>query len=283
MVYTPRVHRKSPHRLDLYRLAVQHPEAEVAFLSRAYRHYFPRNEPTRLREDFAGTAAVAGAWVGQSEDHRALAIEKHAPTALWANRYLTRSADRRAGDVHVVVADVLDVATPKVDVVAALNFSAFIYHDRPALLAYLRHARRCLAKRGVLVLDAFGGPGAMRPGTQDRRVQPDGDVIGLAGPFTYTWEQRSFDHLSHRIDCRIHFRGLAGQRGRTRDVIDAFRYDWRLWSLPELLELAAEAGFDRADAWCDARGLGAWDGRYRPARKLPSREDWVAYVVAAKG
>lgn len=263
-----------PHKLDLYRHAVQHPEAEVQFFHRAWASCFGRNAelPTRLREDFAGTAAVAAEWVDLSDDHRAVAVEKHRPTARWAERAARRRLGVRARDLHVVEADVFDLAAPRVDIVAATNFSAFIFHERDELRRYLRHARRCLGPRGLLVLDAFGGPGAMRPGEQARRVRPRADAD--VPPFTYVWEQRAFDHLTHRIDCRIHFQ-LGGSTRR-----DAFRYDWRLWTLPELLELMAEAGFDRADAWCDEADE---PGRYRPLRRLPAREDWVAYVIGVKG
>ncbi len=268
---------RRPHKLDLYRLAVQHPPAEVAFLRRAYTHYFPRHEPTRLREDFCGSAAVAAEWVALDEDHRALGVDTHRPTLRWADRRATRVLGSRAQDLHLIHADVLEVTAPRVDIVCALNFSAFIYHTRPSLLRYLRHARRCLDRRGLFVLDTFGGPGAIRPGVQTRRVTPPADEA--TPPFTYRWEQRAFDHATARIDCRIHF-DLPGRP--MHRVRDAFRYDWRLWTLPELRELVGEAGFDRVDVWCDgfdpARGTS--DGLYRPVGSLPAREDWVAYVVA---
>lgn len=252
-----------PHKLALYRAAVQHPAAEVALLRRMYRRSFKR-EALRLRDDFAGTAALAAEWVAQSEDHRALAVEKHRPTAVWAEREAKRTLGERAVDLPIVCADVMELSSPRVDVVCALNFSAFIYHDRRSLLAYLRHARRCLDGRGLIVLDAFGGPGAMTPGTQERRV--DG--------MTYSWEQRSYDHLTGRIDCRIHF-----SIGR-RTARDAFRYDWRLWTVPELRGLLAEAGCGRVEVWCDtldASGRQS-DGRYRPQQRLPARHDFIAYV-----
>jgi SAM-dependent methyltransferase len=254
------------HKLDLYRWAVQHPLAEAAFLERCYAHHVG-GEPTRLREDFAGTSVVSGAWVLQDEDRRALAVEKHGPTARWAHRHARRTLGERAQDLVIVEADVMDLRSPRVDVVAALNFSALIYHDRPALVRYLRHARQCLDRRGVVVLDVFGGPGAERVGEQQRDVEPD--ESGIA-PFTYTWEQRAFDAVRRRIDCRIHF-GVAGKNRR-----DAFRYDWRLWTLPELLDAFAAAGYDGAAVWCDRADR---PGRYEPVATLPAREDWVAYVV----
>lgn len=254
------------HRLDLYRLAVQHPLAEAAFLERCYRHYFD-DEPTRLREDFAGTSAVSAAWVMPDEDRRALAIEHHGPTARWAQRYVDRTLGHRAEDVVIVEADVQDLRSPRVDIVCALNFSALIYHDRDALRRYLQHAKRCLDGRGIVVLDVFGGPGATRPQQQSRQVEPDEAEYP---PFTYTWEQRSFDAVSRRIDCRIHF-DVAGRRRPS-----AFRYDWRLWTLPDLTDEMLAAGFGAAAVWCDRPKR---PGAYAPVDKLPPREDWIAYVV----
>ncbi|MEX2213572.1 MAG: hypothetical protein WD768_05565 [Phycisphaeraceae bacterium] len=261
---------KRPHKLSLYQAAVQHPQAEVSFLARAYLHY--RGElPTRLREDFAGTCAVAGAWVQMHEDCRALAVESHGPTARWAQREQAKELGEAAQDLHIVEADVMALASPKVDVVCALNFSTFIYHDRAALLRYFKHARKCLAKNGLLVIDAYGGPGAMKVAAQRRRVE------GL--PCEYVWEQVSCNAIDARVDCRIHF---AFDDGST--MKSAFRYDWRLWTLPELVELMREAGFAQAQVWCDQYDAkkGTSDGVYRPLARMNEREDWVAYVIGVK-
>jgi len=259
-----------PHKLALYEAAVQHPLAEVRFLDRAYRHYHGQT-PLLLREDFAGTAAVAAAWCESHPERQAMAIEAHGPTLRRALR-----KHRHVADLHGVEAEVMDVAAPRVDVVAALNFSAFIHHHRPAMLAYLKHAKRCLRRPGLLVLDAFGGPGAMRVGTQSRDVEPDDPALGR---FTYHWEQRRYDAATGRIDCRIHFTDPVGRQRR-----NAFRYDWRLWTLPELIDLLAAAGLTNPEVWCDRLDptTGRSDGRFRPVRTLANREDWVAYLVASR-
>ena len=167
---------------------------------------------------------------------------------------------------------------------AALNFSVFEYHSRDALRAYFKSARRSLRKRGVIVFDVFGGPGAMRVSEQRRDVVPskadaitDGEPIPSA--FGYRWEQRAFDAVSGRIDCRIHF-DLDAKTTRA----SAFRYDWRLWTLPELVELLGEAGFAEPTVWCDTydEQAGQSDGVYRPMPEMSAREDWVAYVVARR-
>lgn len=260
-----------PHRLELYRLAVQHPEAEVDFLLRAYGGDAP-GQALLLKEDFAGTAAVAAAWVASSPHRQAMAVERHTPTVRWAWRRAQRELGPRADDLHLVCADVRDVHRPRIDVVAALNFSILTWHAPADLVRYLRVARRSLRPGGVFVADVYGGPGAMQTGVQTRRVTPPTET-GLP-PFEYRWEQRSYDHLTSRTDCRIHF---AFDDGRI--VTSAFRYDWRLWSLAELTEAMTAAGFTGTQVWSDRDGS---DGRYRPVKTLPARHDWIAYVVGRR-
>lgn len=248
---------KRPHRLELYEHAVQQPGAEAALLGRMYEAMNEGEVAGLLREDFAGTCAVAAAWCESHPERQAMAIENHGPTLRWAERQRGEIED-----LHLVEADVMAVASPKVDVTAALNFSTLIYHDEAALLAYLRHARKGLLPGGVLVMDLFGGPGAQRRGTQTRPA--DG--------FTYQWEQRAFDAVTHRIDCRIHFTLPDGQ-----EIKSAFRYDWRLWTPPELLTLLAKAGFGRVEVWSEAK-----NGRIGPVKRIPPVEDWVVYLVAQR-
>lgn len=280
---------RRPHKLDLYRLAVQHPEAEAAFLMRAYAHYRGGAMPTRLREDFAGTAAVAAHFVELHDDHRALAVESHGPTLRWAERRVAMELGDRAEDLIFIEADAAAVGPPdlpKVDVTAALNFSVFIYHTRDALRDYFRSARRGLRPGGLLLLDAYGGPGAMRVGEQRRPVslpRPQRDRLGLRS-LQYRWEQRTYDAVTGRVDCRIHF-AIGETGGHERRIVrNVFRYDWRLWTLPELCEVLTEAGFSRTDVWCEAttRAGDRGGGRYRPTRHMPAREDWVAYVVGVR-
>ena len=252
-----------PHFLDLYRLAVQNPLAEVAFVEHAWAHHHgDASEPMLLREDFAGTCAVAAAWVQSDPDRQAMAIELDEPTTQWAVERFTDP------DLHIVQADVKAVDEPMVDVTLALNFSVLIYHNEEALQGYFAHALAGLHPGGLLILDLFGGPGVDQPSVQSRQVEPD---EGGFAPFIYQWEQRGRAPQTSRIDCRIHFDLDGGQR-----LEDAFVYDWRLWSPEQIIDLARQAGFDQAIPW--------WSdpserGRHEPVQALPDAQDWVGYVV----
>ena len=256
-----------PHALDLYRLAVQHPLAEVAFIEHAWAHYHGQgSEPMLLREDFAGTCAVAAAWCASDPQRQAMAVELDEPTAQWAAQRFDDT------DLHILVDDVLAVDGPLVDVTLSLNFSTLIYHDASALTAYLAHAQRCLNPGGLLILDVFGGRSVAEPIVQRRRVEPD---EGGFEPFDYVWEQRGLDAATKRIDCRIHFELNDGLR-----LQDAFSYDWRLRSPGELIAAAKRAGFNEASLWWAKPGAA---GRYQPISATPDADDWVGYVVCRAG
>ncbi|MEM1209127.1 MAG: class I SAM-dependent methyltransferase [Planctomycetota bacterium] len=255
-------------RLWHYQRAVQQPEAVVTTIERIGIELLGQ-APTRLREDFAGTAAIAEAWVRLSEDHRALAVEHDQATAAWAARRIDADLGERAIDCPVVVADVMDLVGPRVDAVAALNFSIGEWHDRPSLVRYLKHARRCLDRRGVVIVDLFGGRGAWHaPRRQRRRIVPsDGE------PFDYVWEQRAVDPVRSRVTCTMHF-----DREDGRWIDDAFAYDWRLWGVRELTDAMADAGLE-AGVWAaGGKGRGM-----QPVDRLPGEDDWVAWVVGVKG
>ena len=220
---------RTADRHVLYQLSVQAPETDARFYDRWFRKYAGR--PLRLlREDFCGTAVLACHHVKRHPENRAIGVDLHWPTLAWGRIHNVRpqldaAQQRRLRLVH---ADVRAVRTPKVDAVVALNFSYAVFQTRADLLAYLRVAFASLRPGGVLFADAWGGPDVLLAKTDRHR---------RAG-FVYEWEQRAFDPVTHRVQCAIHFAFPDGSRMR-----DAFVYDWRLWTLPELRELFAEAGF----------------------------------------
>ena len=195
--------------------------------------------PARLREDFCGTAALACRWAARGPSRRAWGVDLHGVTLAWARRHRLPHLGDAAGRLTLVHGDARRVRGPRVDVVAALNYSYWVFHRREQLRAYFRTARRSLARSGLLILDAFGGTGAAQALVESRHVPasrgPAGERIP---PFRYTWEQADFNPVEHRMRCHIHFRLRDG-----RELRRAFSYDWRLWTLPEIRELLAEAGF----------------------------------------
>lgn len=266
-------------RHALYEAAVQGVEHELDLFERIYRGL--RGRPfRRLREDFCGTAQLACAWVMRDPSHRAWGVDLDPEPLAWARRIhfpVMRSAAKR---VTLSRRDARAVAGPPVDVVCAMNFSYWVFHQRRELVRYFTAVRRTLRRDGLLIVNAFGGTEAMEPLVEKRRVPATNAADGTWLPsFLYEWEHLDFDPISHRIRCDIHFRFNDGTRMRR-----AFHYDWRMWSLPEIREAMADAGFARSEVWLEnmSTTTGAGTGVYRRRERAQNQEGWLAIVVGVR-
>jgi hypothetical protein len=186
----------------------------------------------------------------------------------WGRTHNVRGLDaEQQSRVKLIQGDVLDVGHELVDVTVAFNFSWSILTERPTLLRYLRAARATLKADGLLFLDVYGGPEAQQETVVRRRCEG----------FTYVWEQRAFDPIGGIGQNAIHFEFRDGSMLR-----NAFRYDWRLWSLPELRDLLREAGFSRSQVLWEGtcRETGQGNDVFSPRERAESALAWIAYVVA---
>jgi len=269
--------RSAPlHRHYLYSAAVQSVEADLKFFRRVYK----RNHGKlfrRFREDFCGTAVLACDWVRRGAKHEAWGIDLDRKTLDWGRKRYVPRLGEGASRLHLLCEDVCQVTEPKVDLIAALNFSYSVFKTREGLVGYFRQVRRSLAEGGVFVLDAWGGTEAMCEEVDKRKIEAETAFDGTKVPaFTYVWEQARFNPIDHEILCHIHFRLPDGTKLKR-----AFSYDWRLWTLPEMCELLAEAGFDSSEVYTEG-----WDddedeadGVFRRRTYFENQEGWVAYVV----
>ncbi len=262
----PPLTARTADKLDLYQRSVQSPDVDVSQMQRLHKRLVGR--PLRLlREDFCGTAQICCEFVGRHRDNRALGIDLHRPTLEWGRRHnveaLTEEQQQR---VNLVQDNVLHVHRPLADLNCAMNFSYCVFKTRPELRAYLRSARRGLKKNGVMLMDVYGGPSAQEEEQETTRK----------GGFMYIWDQSRFDPITHHTLCRIHFAFRDGSRLR-----NAFTYDWRLWTLPELQELMAEAGFRNIHVLWEGtdRESGEGNGVYYRARRGQADHGWISYVV----
>lgn len=248
-------------RFALYELCAQNPARDARMLRAIHG-----GEPRVLGEDFSGTAAISRAWVSLWRGARAVAVDHDAEP-------LARARGVRA--VRVRRADVMDVSDP-VDLIGVLNFSICELHTRRALVRYLRHARSRLSPGGALVVDIYGGSDAFATGVITQRVKaPSGEVI------RYQWEQRHADALSGRVVNAMHF-SIGTVRGGGTRLADAFVYDWRLWSVPELREAMTDAGFRLAEVYPRVAGATDADGNlyvHPIGDDEGAGESYVVYVV----
>jgi hypothetical protein len=255
-------------RYELYEAAVHDAKAEVRFIRRAFTRLRGR-EPRTFREDFSGPASAACEWVRRGERCRAIGVDIDPEVLEWGRSHrLMRLGPAARRRVTLLNADVLRVRTGPVDVIAALNFSYWVFKSRRMLLGYFRRARRSLTADGILVLDAFGGYEACQEIEEHTRHRR----------FTYVWDQARYSPVTGDFQCHIHFRFPDGSR-----MDRAFSYDWRLWTLPELQELLLEAGFRRVTVyWEGDDGNGGGNGVFRPDAHGDADATWLAYLVAEK-
>jgi hypothetical protein len=258
-------------RYFLYTHSVQGAEHDAELLWKMMRkvHAHPLPKSPLLQEDFCGTAALCYEWVKLGTTHRAAGIDLDSDALDWGTQNHTHGMKKAQLDrVEMIHDDVLVDHGKKPDVICALNFSYFFIQDRATLKKYFSACRKTLAKNGVLILDSFGGPGYLMPHTDRRRNDEEN--------FTYWWEIETFDAISNRIKCHIHFQ-RDGEAKRNR----VFSYDWRLWSIPEITDVLRECGFTHVEYWAeglDANGHG--DGIFKPTKSETECETWITYIVA---
>lgn len=258
--------RADPH--VLYEKSVQNVEAEVEFLESAFEELRGR-KPVSFREDFCGTAAAACRWVSVNRRHRAVAVDIDAKVLEWGRTHnLSRLTRAQRGRIELRKADVRRVRTLPADIVGAFNFSYWCFKERPVLLDYFRAVRRSLTEDGLFFLDVFGGAEAYTECREKTKQRG----------FTYIWEQASYEPVSGRYVCYIHFKFPDGSRLKR-----AFSYDWRLWSLPELRDLLEEAGFrDSHVYWEGEDEEGEPNGEYSRVETGENDPAWIAYLVAER-
>ncbi len=261
-------------RHALYQMAVQDPETEIELMTEKFTELRGR-APRSLREDFCGTALLSVAWAASASERSAVGVDLCADTLAWGRRH---NVDMASADVRrrttLVEGNVLDVAVPPVDLTCAFNFSYNIFKTRAELLRYFQAARRGVKDDGALVVDVYGGSGAIDALEEERDIDDE--------KISFVWEQEKFNPVTHEAQCHIHFAFADGSR-----LERAFSYDWRLWTLPELRELMLEAGFRSVHVyWEEFEDSDDDDeylegtGRYSEVTEVENQESWIAYLFA---
>lgn len=253
----------------LYEQSVQDVGAEIDFVDASFLQLRGRRARS-LREDFCGTAKVACEWVKRRDDNRAVGVDLDSSVLAWALAHnVSRLKLAQRPRLRLLEGDVLSTRCRPVDILLAMNFSYWLFKRRENLRDYFRAAYRHLKADGVFFIDCYGGYDAFKV-LRERRQQ-----LG----FTYVWEQASYNPISGDLTCHIHFNFSDGSK-----LPRAYSYDWRLWTLPELQELLAEAGFARTlvywQGWDPETGEG--NGQFTPTETADADAGWLAYVAAVK-
>ncbi|GMR17261.1 MAG: hypothetical protein BMS9Abin32_333 [Gammaproteobacteria bacterium] len=253
---------------ELYEKSVQNVEHEIEFLQDTFGSIRGR-KATLFREDFCGTASTSCQWVRQGEEYQAIGVDIDPAVLDWGRQHrLSRLPAADQARVQLLQSDVMAAATPAVDLLAAFNFSYFIFRTRDELREYFRKSFAALKDDGVFFLDMFGGPEAQEE-TREKTKQKG---------FTYIWHQAKFHPVTNFIRCHIHFKFPDGSK-----IKKAFTYEWRLWSAPEIREVLLEAGFKKATIYWEGEDEdGEGNGEFTPDEKGEADLAWIAYVVAEK-
>ena len=266
---------RSADKHRLYELSVQGPEEDSRFFARHFKRCTGR-PMRRFREDFCGTAILSCHVVKNHRENHALGIDLDARTLGWGRVHnLSQLTEHQRDRVTLVKANVLDVRHPRSDVIVALNFSYCVFKTRPELLEYVQNAHRSLAEGGMFLVDAWGGSETQVEQTEEREIDVDEDDKD-APTFTYVWDQADFDPVSYSTTCKIHFEFEDGTRMK-----NAFVYEWRLWTLPELREIFEEAGFRDIHVLWEATDRETMEGNgvFRKVARGDPDPAWIAYVA----
>jgi hypothetical protein len=253
----------------LYENSVQDSDSELDFVEKTFRELRGRAAAI-LREDFCGTASVATEWVRRRRLNHAIGIDLDPSVLAWGVEHnVSRLKPGERQRLRLIQGDVLKTKTPGQDVILAMNFSYWIFKTRAQLREYFRSTLQGLAKDGVFMLDCFGGYDAFRVLRERRELTR----------FTYIWDQASYNPVTGELRCHIHYRFPDGSK-----LDQAFTYDWRLWTLPEIREVLIEAGFSKTlvywQGWDSDTEEG--DGNFQPVETADADAGWISYVVALK-
>jgi len=208
--------------------------------------------------------------VRRRNTNHAIAIDLDEEVLGWGERNnitsLTRAQQKR---LELVSGNVMDGAPASVDVVLAMNFSYWIFKERALMKRYFKSVHRALGENGVFFLDAYGGYDSYRV-TKDKQRYDH---------YTYIWDQAEYNPINGDMTCHIHFHFPDGSK-----MNKAFSYEWRLWSLPEIQELLAEAGFQNVTVYWQGTDeeSGDGDGEFVPATQGEPDPAWIAYISAEK-
>jgi SAM-dependent methyltransferase len=249
----------------LYEQSVQAPEADIEFFIERYRER-NRRMPRVVREDFCGTARLCRLWVEGGPRREAWGVDLDPDVLAWAEAHNRVPLGKAAGRMHLVQADVRVVDVPPADVVCAMNFSYCVFKERSVLKAYFERIRQGLNPGGLLVMEIYGGTEAIIACEETREGEG----------FTYHWDQAAFNPLTAETLCHIHYSFPDGSR-----IDEAFTYDWRLWSVPELRDLLLEAGFERMRVfWEQTDEDGDGTGEFLETTEEENQETYLVYLVA---
>lgn len=246
---------------------------DIERISKIYKELFSK-EALSLREDFSGTFALSCCWVQSDSKRSAIAIDNDKPTLDYGKKnYLAGMSQEEQKRLKVQLSNAI-IKTDPVDIVAVFNFSYCLIHERERLLDYLKNIHDSLNENGMMILDLFGGSESETPEVQERDIDNNDQIL----PFTFEFERKSFNPISRISNYAIHFKYQDGT-----EIMDAFTYEFRMWSITEIRDLFKEAGFSKSMVyWEDFDKDGFGNGKFYATEEEENSLNWNSYIVGIK-
>lgn len=257
----------------LYLASVQDPISDVGRISDIYFEIFDK-EADLLREDFSGTFAISCCWVESHEDRKAIALDIDEEALNYGKtRYLKNMGSDEQSRVKVLKQNSIS-KTELVDMICTFNFSYCLLHTRSVLVDYLKKANESLNEEGMIIMDIFGGSDSEIPEVQERNIDNNDQIA----PFSFEFVREDFNPINRHANYHINFKYEEGTQ-----VLKAFSYHFRMWSITELRDCLEEAGFSKTLVyWEDFDKEGFGSGEFTQTEKELNSINWNAYVVGVK-
>ena len=122
----------------LYEQSVQCVESEIDFVDETFKKLRGRKAKL-LREDFCGTANTSCEWIRRRNTNKAIAVDLNEEVLAWGREHkIGKLTDAQAKRITLINENVMTVDTGKVDTALAMNFSYWIFEDRPTMIKYFK-------------------------------------------------------------------------------------------------------------------------------------------------
>lgn len=250
-----------------YEDSVQCVESEIDFVDATYKKLRKRNATT-LREDFCGTTNTSCEWIKRRKTNTALCIDLDEEVLEWGKKNkIAKLIPDQVKRLHVINDNVITVKTEPVDIVLAMNFSYWLLLERKLTIDYFKSVYKALVDDGIFFLDAYGGYEAYQELKEKTKYKN----------FTYIWQQSRYNPINGIAKNHIHFKFKDGSK-----MMNAFSYEWRVWTMPEILDMLTEADFKPTVYWEQADDDGEGNGVFIPETEGDADAGWIAYIVAEK-
>lgn len=269
----PKTMAEAADKFVCYEKSVQSPENEIEFFHQAFKEAY-KKKPRSLREDFCGTFSVCCEWVKSSKKRTAIAVDLCPETLQWGkDNNLSKLKKSQKERITILEQDVRAINEPRVDVLAAQNFSFWIFKTREEVIEYFKKAHANMNDQAVMIMDMMGGGECYNEDLTDKRKI----VKGKKG-FSYHWQQARFNPITADCSFYIHFKFADGSKMKK-----AFEYHWRFWTIPEVREMLAEAGFSKSHVYWEVLDEdGEETDEWEISDTAPSNLSWICYLVGVK-